>query len=78
MANENINPFLLLYIGLDFLYISFINVCWRYYLKHRKLFHIDIVPECTNKIDGACRYGDTNCWFKHNIEKYYTKGQKEC
>ena len=48
------------------------------YLKHRKLVHIDLVPECKNIKEGACQYGDTNCWFKHNIEKYYTKGQKEC
>ena len=47
------------------------------YLKHRKQFHIDIVPECKNKMNRACQYGDTNCWFKHSIEKYNTKEQNE-
>ena len=47
------------------------------YLKHRKLVHIDLVPECKNIKEGACQYGDTNCWFKHNIEKYHTKEQNE-
>jgi hypothetical protein len=47
------------------------------YLKHRKQFHIDIVPECKNKMNGACQYGNTNCWFKYKIEKYNTKEQNE-
>ena len=45
------------------------------YLKHRKLVHIDLVPECKNIREGACPYGDTKCWFKHNLEKYHTKEQ---
>ena len=28
-------------------------------------------------MNGACQYGDTKCWFKHNIEKYNTKEQNE-
>ena len=39
------------------------------YLKHRKLVHIDLVPEAKITKEGACQYGDTNCRFKHNIEK---------
>ena len=46
-------------------------------MKDRKLVHIDLVHECQNIKEGACQYGDTNCWFKHNIEKYHTKGQNE-
>ena len=47
------------------------------FLKHRKLFHIDIVPECKNKMEGACQYSDESCWFKHNTEKYDRKEQNE-
>ena len=47
------------------------------YLRHRKLFHVDIVPECIHHIEGACQYRDKNCWFKHSIEKSYTKEQNE-
>jgi hypothetical protein len=28
-------------------------------------------------MNGACQYGDTNCWFKHNIDKYNTKEQNK-
>ena len=30
------------------------------FLKHRKLVHIDLVPECKNIKEGPCQYGDTN------------------
>ena len=41
------------------------------YLKHRKKFHIDIVPECKNKMEGACQYSDesSNIILKNMIEK---------
>ena len=45
------------------------------YLKHRKLFHVEIVPECKKKMDGTCQYGDAKCWFKHSIKEYNTKEQ---
>ena len=45
--------------------------------KHRKLFHIDAVPECRNKMNGACQYGDTKWWFKHSNEKYDITEQNE-
>ena len=47
------------------------------YLKHGKLFHIYGVPECRNKMNGACQYCDTKCWFKHSNEKYDIKEQNE-
>ena len=47
------------------------------YLKHRKVFHIDIVPKCKNKMEGTCQYSDENCWFKHSIEKCDRKEQSE-
>ena len=47
------------------------------YLKHRKLYHIDIVPQCKNKLEGACQYSDQSCWFNHSIEKYDRKERIE-
>ena len=47
------------------------------FLKHRKLMHIDLVPECNNIKEGGCRYGDKNCWFKHHSEAYHTTKQNE-
>ena len=42
-------------------------------LKHRKMFHKDLVHKCKNKMEGSCSCGDNNCWFKHDIENYGTK-----
>ena len=47
------------------------------YMKHRKLCHINILPECKNNMEGVCQYGDKKCWFKHSIEKYDTTEQNE-
>ena len=47
------------------------------HLKHRKLIHLDLVPVCKNIKEGTCHYGETKCWFKHNIEEYHTKDEKE-
>ena len=51
--------------------------CYLNVLIH-KLYHIDIVPQCKNKLEGACQYSDKSCWFKHSIEKYDRKEQTEC
>ena len=47
------------------------------FLKHRKALHIDAVTKCRNKMNGACQYGDTKCWFKHSKEKYDKKEKSE-
>ena len=28
-------------------------------------------------MEGVCQYGDKKCWFKHSIEKSYSKEENE-
>jgi hypothetical protein len=47
------------------------------YMRHRKLCHADILPECRNSMDEVYQYGDKKCWFKHSIGKSDTKEENK-
>ena len=50
------------------------------YMKHRKLCHVDILPECKNNMEGVCQYGDKsvglNTALKNMIQRNKIKVKK--
>ena len=42
-------------------------------MQHRKKYHSELVPMCSNFQSGNCEY--LSCWFKHNENEEYMKDQ---
>ena len=38
-------------------------------MTHKKRKHIENVSLCWYFLNGACLFGDENCWFKHEINQ---------
>ena len=43
------------------------------FMQHRKKDHAELVPVCTNFLNGNCQY--VSCWFKHLEHKQPPKDQ---
>ena len=39
------------------------------FMKHRKLYHSELVLSCRHADYGACMFGKENCWFIHDKSK---------
>ena len=37
-------------------------------MSHRKINHSDILQQCTQFLQGSCRFQNQYCWFKHSLE----------
>ena len=50
------------------------NICGKVFpninnfLKHKKIEHVTSVEECKNGKSNSCKYGDQNCWYRHNSQ----------
>ena len=42
------------------------GICEKvFHHNHRKNEHSQFVPKCREYINGACRYEQNGCWFRH-------------
>ena len=44
-------------------------------MVHKKKEHEDSVSECFENENGWCRFGDQNCWFKHQKKILNSKSE---
>jgi hypothetical protein len=45
------------------------------FMIHRKTKHVNSVSECFKNENGWCRFGEKNCWFRHEKESSYSKSE---
>jgi hypothetical protein len=43
---------------------------------HKKEEHLHSVSDCFENENGWCRFGDNNCWFKHEKKTLIGKSEK--
>ena len=46
------------------------------FLRHRKKYHEQNVPNCNKFVSGDCIFGSEKCWFKHKIDSESTQDKE--